>query len=342
MLGWRALIVRPAPGASSCGRRTRPSCADSRIDDDLVVMGREPADRIGGRRVARQPRAPGTGSRPKSSSWRPSGHDRHGSCIQPVPRKRANASDSFQIQASGMVADVGEGEPGDRRRRLAGQDVAVRARPPARSGPSRPCTAWAGPRRGRGAPRGPRPWARHARGSAARPPPRAELLPRRQQRLLVEHGPAVVLGVRELEPLGAQIEGQLEQVLDPIEVLAVQDAVDRQREVQLPGEARGRDLLLKGPVARDAVVVGGVRALDRDLHVVESGRLQRRRALRREQGARGDERGVEPRRRAPRRTAPPDRGAASARRRSARAAGRRARAPRGRCGSSPRSRARRR
>jgi hypothetical protein len=55
----------------------------------------------------------------------------------------------------------------------------------------------------------------------------------------------------------------------------VQDAVDREREVELPGVARGRDLLLERPVAGDAVVVLGVRALDRDLHVIEPGRLER-------------------------------------------------------------------
>ena len=38
---------------------------------------------------------------PKSSSWRPSGHERHGSFIQSVPRKRLNASDSSQIRCSG-------------------------------------------------------------------------------------------------------------------------------------------------------------------------------------------------------------------------------------------------
>ena len=105
--------------------------------------------------------------------------------------------------------------------------------------------------------------------------------------------PAVVLRVGQLEPLRAELEREVEQLLDAIEVLAVQDAVDRQREVELLRVARGRELLLERPVARDAVVVLGVRALDRDLHVVEPGRLERLRALAREERAGGDERRVQ-------------------------------------------------
>ena len=73
----------------------------------------------------------------------------------------------------------------------------------------------------------------------------------------------------------------------------MQDAVDREREVELPRVARGRDLLLERPVAGDAVVVLGVRALDRDLHVVEAGRLERLRPVAREEGPGGDERRVQ-------------------------------------------------
>ena len=49
---------------------------------------------------------------PKSSSCRPSGHDRHGSCIQSVPRKRLNASDSLQIHSSECSRTFGELRPG--------------------------------------------------------------------------------------------------------------------------------------------------------------------------------------------------------------------------------------
>ena len=50
------------------------------------------------------------------------------------------------------------------------------------------------------------------------------------------------------------------------------------------------DLLREGPVARDAIVLARVGALDRDLHMVEPGRLQRLGALGREQRTRSDQR----------------------------------------------------
>ena len=49
---------------------------------------------------------------PQSTSWRPSGHVRHGSCIQSVPRKRANASDSLQIHSSGWSRTLANSSPG--------------------------------------------------------------------------------------------------------------------------------------------------------------------------------------------------------------------------------------
>ena len=73
----------------------------------------------------------------------------------------------------------------------------------------------------------------------------------------------------------------------------MQDAVDRQREVELLHDARRRDLLLERPVPGDAIVVLRVGALDRDLHVVEPGRLQRLATLAREVDPGGDERRVE-------------------------------------------------
>ena len=79
--------------------------------DDALVMGREPADRIGGRRVAREPQRLAAAAA-QSSSWRPSGHVRHGSCIQSVPRKRANASDSSQIQSSEWSRTLANSSPG--------------------------------------------------------------------------------------------------------------------------------------------------------------------------------------------------------------------------------------
>ncbi len=49
---------------------------------------------------------------PKSSSWRPSGQLRQGSCIQSVPRKRVNASDSCQIHSSERSFTLANSRPG--------------------------------------------------------------------------------------------------------------------------------------------------------------------------------------------------------------------------------------
>ena len=122
-----------------------------------------------------------------------------------------------------------------------------------------------------------------------------ELLPRRHQRALVRDRPAVVLRVRQLQPLRAELQRQLEQLIDAIEVRPVQHGVDREREAELLRRVRGRDLLRERPVAGDAVVVLRVRALDRDLDVVEPGLLERLRALAREQRPGRDERRVQPR-----------------------------------------------
>ncbi len=73
----------------------------------------------------------------------------------------------------------------------------------------------------------------------------------------------------------------------------MEDAVDRQREVEFLDDMGGRDLLLERPVAGDAVVLRRVRALDRDLNVVEPGRLERLRALVGEVDPGGDQRRVE-------------------------------------------------
>jgi hypothetical protein len=49
---------------------------------------------------------------PQSSSWRSSGHERHGSGIQSVPRKCVKASDSFQIHSSEWSFTLGNSRPG--------------------------------------------------------------------------------------------------------------------------------------------------------------------------------------------------------------------------------------
>ena len=89
---------------------------------------------------------------PQSSSCRPSGHERHGSCIQSVPRKRVNASDSCQIQSSEWSPTLGTRGRGSSPRPGTGAPRRS-ARRRSRSAPSRPCTASAGPRSSPGAPR---------------------------------------------------------------------------------------------------------------------------------------------------------------------------------------------
>ena len=217
-------------------------------------MRREPADRIRGRRVAREPQRLAAAAAPihllASERARPA------RLLHPVrpaeARERVGlAPDPLQR----MVADVGELEPGDRRRGLAGHDLAVRRHHHRRPAPAaharlRQLLEEVG---------------EHPQDVDLRADPLAEALdgllralqlrPRRHQRVLVGDRPAVVLRVGQLEPLRAELERQLEQLLDAVEVLPVQDAVDRQREVELLGVARGRELLLERPVARDAVVV---------------------------------------------------------------------------------------
>ena len=128
-----------------------------------------------------------------------------------------------------------------------------------------------------------------------------------------------------------------------VDVLAVDRGVEGERQAELAHPAG--DLQLLGVAARvvgDAVGVGGVRVLDRDLHMVEA-------ALRpAPPGARasastagGDEVGVEPDLGAPARRSPPGRGARSARRRRDAAAARRARPPAPARRARPRSAARR-
>ena len=192
-----------------------------------------------------------------------------------------------------MLADVGELEPGDRRGRLAGQHVAVRGdhhrrRAPAAHARLRQLLVEVGEHPEHADPR-----ADQLAEALHRFLRALELRASGHQRVLVGDRPPVVLRVRELEPLRVEVQRELEQLVDAVEVVPVQDAVDREREVELPREARGRDLLLERPVARDAVVVLGVRALDRDLHVVQAGGLQRLRPLAREQRPGGDQRRVQ-------------------------------------------------
>src|SRR5919109_2018914 len=232
--GWR-----PSGSSSRTSRRSEASGAhrplDSAIDelvrprrlacrDDAVVMRREPADRIGGSRVACQPQrlAAAAAEVDLLSSERA----RPARLLHPVgppeARERVRlAPDPLER----MLADVCELEPRDRRRRLAGQNVAVRSNHD--RGPAPAAHAWL---RQVLVEVGKHPedvdlWAdslAEALDGLLRAP---KLLPGREQRFLVRDRPAVVLRVGQLEPLRPEIECELEHLLDPIEVLPVKDAV---------------------------------------------------------------------------------------------------------------------
>ena len=261
--------------------------------DDDVVVRREPADGIGGRGVAGEAERLAAAAAPVLLL--PAERTRAARLLHPVGA--AEARERVRLVPDPVECVVarrsGRSRLGDRRRGLARERVAVR----------------------RDDDRGPPP-AAHARlrqvlvvvredpehvdpRSDARAEPlhrrlaALELRARRHERLLVERRPPVVLRVRELEPLRVELLREPEDLLDPVEVLAVQDAVDREREAQLARRARGRDLLLERPVAGDPVVLLGIGALDRDLDVVEPRRLQLHGALAREERARGHERRVQ-------------------------------------------------
>ena len=230
---------------------------------------------------------------PQSSSWRPSGHERHGSCIQPVPRKRVNASDSCQIQSSERSRTFGKVEAGDRRGGLARERLAVRrdddrGPPPAAHARLRQVLVVVREHPEDGDPRADALAEALHRLLAA-----LELRARRHERPLVERRPTRSTACSRARAAARRAPPRAEDLLDPVEVLAVQDAVDREREAQLARRARGRDLLLERADAGDPVVLLGIRALDRDLDVVEPGLLQLRGALARQERARGHERRVQ-------------------------------------------------
>ena len=117
----------------------------------------------------------------------------------------------------------------------------------------------------------------------------------RHQRGAVLIGPAVILRVRHLQPVRAERFGERDHLLDVIEVLAMHDGVDGERQAALGDELRRLELLLEGlSVVGDAVAAFAGRVLHRDLHVLDARLDERIRLLRREADRRGDEIDVEP------------------------------------------------
>ncbi len=117
--------LRRAPVASSCDRQTRlsaPTRVPRRRDRGAARSWQT------GSVAAASPvsAAPGSGSRRSPPPGGPSGQLRQGSCIQSVPRKRIERLRLEPDLRQRVLADVLELEARDRRRRLAGQHVAVR------------------------------------------------------------------------------------------------------------------------------------------------------------------------------------------------------------------------
>ncbi len=60
--------------------------------------------------------------------------------------------------------------------------------------------------------------------------------------------PSLILRVRELEAPRVELLGKLDDRLDPVEVVPVQDDVDREREAELARQLGRLDLLVEGDV----------------------------------------------------------------------------------------------
>ena len=96
-----------------------------------------------------------------------------------------------------------------------------------------------------------------------------ELGPARQEPVTVTPRPAVVLGIGQLDAVGPEFAGQLEEAGHPVDVAAVQDHVQRERPAQLLHQPGGRQLPVEGARAGDTVGQGRLVGLDADLHVIE-------------------------------------------------------------------------
>ena len=134
----------------------------------------------------------------------------------------------------------------------------------------------------------------HAPADAAAELPRdlfgaLELLAAGEERFAVGVGQAVVLGIGELDVVGLELGGHVEDLPDVVDVEAVQHDVEHHRIAVLLDHARHPALQLEGARAREEVVHLAGRVLERDLDVVEPGALERRNAPLVQPDARGDE-----------------------------------------------------
>ena len=100
---------------------------------------------------------------------------------------------------------------------------------------------------------------------------RQHLFTRRHQGLPVLERPAVVLHMRDLEAPGAEVERELDDGGQAGNILTVDRRVKRQGEIERLRPARYLQFFaMSTGIVSDAVGVGGVAVLDRNLHVIEA------------------------------------------------------------------------
>src|SRR5215211_4662001 len=124
-----------------------------------------------------------------------------------------------------------------------------------------------------------------------------DLLRRRHQGGAVLQRPAVVLNMRDLDAARPQRQGQLHHVGHALDIGAVHDGVDGEREAEphhLGGS--GSLALISAAITGDLVRGGGRAVLDRDLNVVEPRLIEGGEGLGGEADRGGDQVGIETRR----------------------------------------------
>ena len=119
------------------------------------------------------------------------------------------------------------------------------------------------------------------------------LLACRHERVAIDQSPAVVLRVGQLEPVGAHLRGQVDDLLNAVEVRLVEHDVDREGEPEFAHQGRGRALLLHRSHAGDPLGIVVIGVLQRDLDVLQPGLAELLGAGSREPESRGDQRAVQ-------------------------------------------------
>ena len=79
-----------------------------------------------------------------------------------------------------------------------------------------------------------------------------ELSPAWQQRRPVRQSPAIVLDMSDLEPVSAELHGEIDDVFETFQILPVNDRVDGQRQIRLAHQTRNPMLCRVSP-ARPAI-----------------------------------------------------------------------------------------